>query len=63
MKFPKLFSLGMASTEGPSKEESNKTKFTFTLVAKGWAEEKDRHDEPPNKVKILKVYCFQYFTN
>ncbi|CAL8135491.1 unnamed protein product [Orchesella dallaii] len=54
-KYPKLFSLGYASHEGPSVEDMNKTKFTFTLVAKGWSEKKEHHDEPPNKVKILKV--------
>lgn len=33
----------------------NKTKFTFTLVAKGWSDSAENHNEPPNKVKILKV--------
>lgn len=55
LQYPKLFSLGLCSHEGPSKEDMNKTKFTFTLVAKGWSDSRENHDEPPNKTKILKV--------
>lgn len=55
LKFPRVFSLGLASHEGPTKEEMNKTKFTFTLIGKGWSTSQEHHEEPPNKVKILKV--------
>lgn len=59
LQFPKLFTLGMFSDKGPSVEDMNQTKFTFTLVAKGWSESckvlDKKYRSPPNKTKILRV--------
>ncbi|KAG8040653.1 hypothetical protein G9C98_002649 [Cotesia typhae] len=57
--YPKFFSGGLASHEGPSPEAMEKTYFSITLKAKGWkdklTEPTDKHTEPPNKEVIAKV--------
>ncbi|CAG5101085.1 Similar to SCCPDH: Saccharopine dehydrogenase-like oxidoreductase (Homo sapiens) [Cotesia congregata] len=59
LKYPKFFSGGLASHEGPSPEAMEKTYFSITLKASGWkdklAEPTDKHTEPPNKEVIAKV--------
>ncbi|XP_074094878.1 saccharopine dehydrogenase-like oxidoreductase [Cotesia typhae] len=59
LKYPKFFSGGLASHEGPSPEAMEKTYFSITLKAKGWkdklTEPTDKHTEPPNKEVIAKV--------
>ncbi|XP_034235421.1 saccharopine dehydrogenase-like oxidoreductase isoform X2 [Thrips palmi] len=58
LKYPKFFSAGCASHEGPSEETMKKTLFSVTLVGEGWeehvAEATDAHDGPPSKrMKVI----------
>lgn len=57
--YPRLFSLGFVSHEGPSRHSADSTKFTFTLSGQGWAEKlsdvAEDHTEPPNKKMVVKV--------
>lgn len=61
LNYPKLFSFGFVSHEGPSEEAMNKTKFSLTLYAEGWpkdeglAEPTDKHTDPPTKKLTAKV--------
>ncbi|XP_021953720.1 saccharopine dehydrogenase-like oxidoreductase [Folsomia candida] len=57
--YPRLFSMGMVTKDGPTKEEMD-SPFSFTLVGKGWDKStKPTSDglyaSPPNKTLILKV--------
>jgi len=56
--FPRFFSVGTFSHEGPTREEAD-VPFSVTLVGEGWkeklAEPTDQHSEPPNKKIIVKV--------
>jgi hypothetical protein len=58
-QFPRFFSAGFVTHEGPNREEMDKVKFTITLVGEGWeerlSEPTDQHTEPPNKKKVVKV--------
>jgi len=57
--YPRLFSLGFVSHEGPSRASADGTKFTFTLSGQGWKEKlsdpDDNHTEAPNKKMVVKV--------
>jgi len=61
IKYCEIFSLGMVSKKGPTQEEMDNHKFTFTLIGKGWSEKsddgtgKETHSQPPNKTKVLLV--------
>ncbi|XP_015512651.1 saccharopine dehydrogenase-like oxidoreductase [Neodiprion lecontei] len=59
LKYPKLFSGGFVSHEGPAPESMNDAHFSLTFKACGWteklAEPTDEHKEPPNKEMITKV--------
>ncbi|XP_058062946.1 saccharopine dehydrogenase-like oxidoreductase [Anopheles bellator] len=59
LNYPKLFSLGMVSHEGPSDEAMNNVKFTLYFEGKGWedklASPEDVYTNPPNKVIHTKV--------
>lgn len=58
---PKIFSGGMLSHEGPSEEKMEKSRFSLTLVGKGWpGEEKlveptDTYTNPPSKTLTAKI--------
>jgi len=58
-RYPKLFSFGVFSHEGPSRQELDATRFSLTLVGNGWAEKLaepcDVHDDPPNKRLAVRV--------
>ena len=61
-----MFSLGLASHEGPTREDADAIDFKFTMFAEGWkerlAEPTDQHANPPEKkaklVVISLYYCF-----
>lgn len=61
LKYPKLFSGGLISHEGPSDEKMKNTKFAWTFYAQGWkkeqklAEPTDQYTDPPSKTMIAKV--------
>ncbi|XP_022908076.1 saccharopine dehydrogenase-like oxidoreductase [Onthophagus taurus] len=59
LKYPRFFSYGIFSPEGPSEERQEATIFNLKLHGKGWSEKlKDpllQPDSPPNKEIIAKV--------
>uniref|UniRef100_A0A182FAX4 DNA helicase n=1 Tax=Anopheles albimanus TaxID=7167 RepID=A0A182FAX4_ANOAL len=59
LNYPKLFSLGMVSHEGPSDEAMNNIEFALYFEGKGWEEKlaspTDKYTTPPNKVIRTKV--------
>lgn len=59
LKYPRLFSLGFVSHEGPSEESQENTFFAVNLSGEGWneklAEPLDQFAEPTNKRMIVKV--------
>lgn len=59
LKYPKFFSAGAASHEGPKPEAMENSHFSITFQASGWkdklAEPTDKHTDPPNKEMITKV--------
>ncbi|XP_061704840.1 saccharopine dehydrogenase-like oxidoreductase [Cydia pomonella] len=54
LKYPKLFSGGMVTSEGPTENVMNNTKFTFELYGEGWDKNTDV-SEKPNKKAVVKV--------
>lgn len=58
-QYPKFFSAGMASHEGPKLEAMENLHFSITFKASGWkeklAEPSDEHVDPPNKEIVTKV--------
>lgn len=61
LKYPRIFSGGMASPEGPSEERMKRTFFRMTMKATGWpkseklAESTDQYSTPPSKTLTVKV--------
>lgn len=61
LKYPKIFSLGFVSHEGPTEESMKNTKFSMTFYGQGWpkeealAEPSDQHTTPPSKKIITRV--------
>lgn len=61
LKYPKFFSLGFFSHEGPSEETMKNTKFSITFYGQGWpkeeslAEPTDQHSTPPSKQLVTRV--------
>ncbi|XP_055373745.1 saccharopine dehydrogenase-like oxidoreductase [Condylostylus longicornis] len=61
LKYPKIFSAGMFSHEGPSEEKTEKTRFSMTFYGEGWpkeeklAEPTDQYKTTPSKTIITKV--------
>lgn len=59
LNYPRLFSLGLVSHEGPSERAMNNTTFTMHFEGRGWeeklAEPSDNYTTPPNKVIRTKV--------
>jgi len=59
LKYPRVFSGGFISHEGPSEEQRKNSYVDLTLLGEGWkeklAEPTDQHDSPPNKHIVVKV--------
>lgn len=61
LKYPKLFSFGFVSHEGPNEESMKNTKFSLTFFGQGWpkeealAESTDQHTTPPTKKIVTRV--------
>ncbi|XP_055325410.1 saccharopine dehydrogenase-like oxidoreductase [Sitodiplosis mosellana] len=61
LKYPKLFSLGFISHEGPSEESMKNTKFSVTFYGQGWPKEEalseptDQHTTLPSKKIVTRV--------
>nr|XP_014097689.2 saccharopine dehydrogenase-like oxidoreductase [Bactrocera oleae] len=61
LKYPKVFSLGFASHEGPPEALMEQTHFSFIMRAKGWpsserlSEPTDHYTVPPTKTLTVKV--------
>lgn len=61
LKYPKIFSFGFFSREGPSEEAMKNTKFSITFFGQGWpkeeslAEPTDQHSTPPTKKLVTRV--------
>lgn len=58
-QYPKLFSFGAASHEGPPEQKMNNTQFTFLFTGNGWNEKsadyKTRPNGEPGKTHTTKV--------
>lgn len=58
-QYPKVFSFGAASHEGPPEQKMNNTQFTFLFTGNGWAEKsadsKTRQNDDPVKTHVTKV--------
>lgn len=59
LKYPKIFSFGRVSHEGPTKETMEKSKFTMHLFGKGWSEKlalpTEGYQLPPTKEIYVQV--------
>ncbi|XP_031631125.1 saccharopine dehydrogenase-like oxidoreductase [Contarinia nasturtii] len=61
LKYPKFFSLGFISHEGPTEEQMKNTKFSITFYGQGWpkedalAESTDQHTTMPSKKIVTRV--------
>ncbi|XP_077286264.1 saccharopine dehydrogenase-like oxidoreductase [Arctopsyche grandis] len=56
LKYPRLFSFGFISHEGPAEELMNNTKFTMLLYGRGWDEkEVDVNGKPTTKSLKVRV--------
>ncbi|EZA51718.1 hypothetical protein DMN91_003609 [Ooceraea biroi] len=59
LRYPRLFSCGFVSRDGPDAKTLDQMHFSVTLKALGWteklAEPTDNHTDPPNKTVITKV--------
>ncbi|XP_059061507.1 saccharopine dehydrogenase-like oxidoreductase [Achroia grisella] len=55
LNYPRFFSGGMVTKEGPKEEVINNTHFEFQLVGKGWQKDDDIEATAPNKTIIGKV--------
>ncbi|XP_062705548.1 saccharopine dehydrogenase-like oxidoreductase [Aedes albopictus] len=58
LKYPRFFSAGLVSREGPSEEALKNTEFNIYIVGEGWDRVKNRlepSDESPNKQLIVRV--------
>lgn len=61
LKYPKIFSCGFFSHEGPSEETMKNTKFSITFYGQGWPKEDslteptDQYTTPPTKELVTRV--------
>lgn len=61
LKYPKIFSFGFVSHEGPNEESMKNTKFSITFFGQGWpkeealAEPTDQHTTLPTKKIVTRV--------
>lgn len=57
--FPSIFSFGIFSKSGPTREQVKETSFSLYLVGRGYdeklAEPEDQHATPPNKTLVVRV--------
>ncbi|CAG7834942.1 unnamed protein product [Allacma fusca] len=58
-KYAHIFSFGLVSHNGPTRDQAENALFSFHLVASGWSKKlknpQDEHAEPPNKKMELVV--------
>jgi len=63
LNYPKLFSFGTVSGEGPTEEKMENTNYSLTFSGYGWpkeeklAEPTDQHTTKPSKKLVTKVLC------
>lgn len=59
LNYPRLFSLGLVSHEGPSDRAMNNTSFAMHFEGRGWEEKlsdpNEKYSYPPNKMIRTKV--------
>lgn len=61
LNYPKIFSLGFVSHEGPTEEKMKNTKFSITFYGDGWPKEEalseptDSHTALPSKQLVTRV--------
>lgn len=61
LNYPKFFSFGLVSHEGPTIEKMKKSKFSMTFYGQGWpkedtlAESTDQHTKLPSKKIVTRV--------
>lgn len=61
LQYPKFFTLGFVSHEGPSEENMKKSKFSMTFFGQGWSKEEalseptDQHTTLPSKKIVTRV--------
>ncbi|KRT79281.1 hypothetical protein AMK59_6690 [Oryctes borbonicus] len=59
LAYPRIFTCGMISHEGPTEEKQEHTLFNFVLVGQGWSETQleptDQFPTPPEKIALAKV--------
>lgn len=61
LNYPKIFSLGFVSHDGPTEEKMKNTKFSITFYGDGWPKEEvlseptDSHTTPPSKQLVTRV--------
>nr|XP_018917008.1 PREDICTED: saccharopine dehydrogenase-like oxidoreductase [Bemisia tabaci] len=55
LKYPKVFTCGFVSHEGPTEEAEEHTSATFTFRGKGWSEKDMASSCPPDKTVITNV--------
>lgn len=61
LNYPKIFSLGFASHEGPTEKTMQNTKFSITFFGQGWPKEEalteptDQHTTLPSKKIVVRV--------
>lgn len=55
LRFPRIFSLGFVSHEGPSEETMENSVFSMYFQGRGWSEANKQYKEPPNKKLNVKV--------
>lgn len=58
VQYPKVFSLGYVSHEGPTEEQLDNTTFIMTFYGEGWSEcgaTPEEHTTKPNKTMITRV--------
>lgn len=59
LRFPRLFSLGFVSHEGPSEKDMEATTFSMAMQGRGWAEKlssaTDQYTDAPDKKIAIKV--------
>lgn len=55
LRYPRVFSFGMVTKEGPSERVMEGTHFSFTLYGEGWEAGSDVETTPPNKKLVAKV--------
>ncbi|CAG9122732.1 unnamed protein product [Plutella xylostella] len=55
LNYPRLFSMGMVTHDGPTEGVMDNTFFTFTLRGEGWSEGADMENTKPDKHMVVQV--------